>query len=125
MKAKSQQHYLAHGPVMNERGPLVAAVAALAFGLLVSVLATPYGLGVTPDSVIYLHAADSLRHGTGFCVPAYDGTPQPLTHYPPLYPGTIALVSHFGLDLMSAARAISLMLSAANITAVMVATYFF
>jgi len=111
--------------LMNRRVLIVTSLAAVGIGMAASIFATPFGLGVTPDSLLYLHAADSLRQGLGFRVPADDGSLVPLTHYPPLFPATLALASSVGLDLLSAARAVSLVLTAANILAVTVATHAF
>ncbi|MDP6418785.1 MAG: glycosyltransferase family 39 protein [Candidatus Krumholzibacteria bacterium] len=50
---------------------------------------SPWGPGVTPDSVYYLSTADSLADGKGFL--QFDGTPY--TFWPPLYPLLISLGS--------------------------------
>ena len=45
--------------------------------------ATRFGIGVTPDSTVYLEAARNLSNGDGLL--ALTGTTEltPLTHYPP------------------------------------------
>jgi hypothetical protein len=122
-----RRHRLADLQTLMQRRVLaVATLAAIGIAILASVLATPYGLGVTPDSLLYLHAAGSLRQGLGLVVPAYDGSLVPLTHYPPLFPATLALASIAGgIDLPSAARTVSLIVAAGNILAVTIATHAF
>ena len=80
---------------------------------------------MTPDSVVYLRAAESLREGTGFSVPAYDGALVPLTHFPPLYPATLAGLAALGLEPLQAARWTALLMAAANILAFAFAAYRF
>jgi len=87
------------GPARNRPAPrwLVPclALAATAMGI---VLARRIG-GMT-DSVEYLFAARHLRGGQGYR--GLDG--NWLADFPPLYPATIALVSMWGLDVLTAAR---------------------
>lgn len=69
-----------HGEIPS---PSAAAVilASLAVGSLILFrLATSSALGVSPDSVNYIGAADSLLDGLGFAYPY-----APRTHFPPLY----------------------------------------
>ena len=80
---------------------------------------------MTPDSVTYLHAAESLRAGTGLYVPAYNGAPMPLTQYPPLYPATLAGLTTLGLEPLQAARWAALLMATGNIVALAFATYRF
>ena len=70
---------------------------------------TAVGIGVTPDSTVYLDAAASLRAGHG--VYAFG---QPLTHYPPLYPVLLAAAGALARDVLSAARLLQSLLFGAN-----------
>ncbi len=110
---------------MSHRSFLLAVAAAMALSIFLALAATPYGIGVTPDSVAYLRAAESLREGTGLSVPAYDGALVPLTHFPPLYPATLAGLAALGLEPLQAARGMALLMAAANILAVAFAAYRF
>ena len=87
----------------------------MALSIIAALAATPYGIGVTPDSVVYLRAAESLGEGTGLSAPADDGALVPLTHFPPLYPATLAGLATLDLELLQAARWTSLLMAAANI----------
>jgi hypothetical protein len=63
-------------------------------GIIIILKATAlYGLGITPDSIHYLGCAENLRAGKGYL--DYDGTPY--THWPPLFPSLMALLSLTGI----------------------------
>jgi hypothetical protein len=51
------------------------------------VSSAPYGLGITPDSLYYMAAAESLAHGNGYC--AVSG--EPMAFWPPLYSLVLAI----------------------------------
>ena len=71
-------------------------------GFLLSILMfflLQHGSGVTPDSTIYMDAAESFMSGKGFKV---DG--EFMTHYPPFYPILLAIVGYFTADILVAAK---------------------
>jgi hypothetical protein len=104
----------------NQKISAAAIVLILALGGFVTLLAaTRFGIGIYPDSVVYLDAARNLLHGAG--VSAFFGlgdTPSPLTHFPPLYSCVLALIGATGLDLASAARLLNALLFGGNILVV-------
>jgi hypothetical protein len=61
--------------------------------------ATPHGIGIYPDSVMYIMMARSLLQGQGWTM---GGLPVEL--FPPLYPALLALGGLFGTDPADAAR---------------------
>ena len=70
----------------------LGACAVLGGGVLLR--SSLWGLGLSPDSVVYIGAARSLLTGHGFSLPG-DPAPfsfSPITHYPPLYSSLLALV---------------------------------
>lgn len=75
---------------MNENSRRTSALLMLVFAAagacVLMILVTRQGVGVSPDSTIYIKAARSLLAGNGFSV---DG--EPLTHFPPVYPMLLAL----------------------------------
>lgn len=77
-------------------------VAVVVFGTAVLWLATPFGAGLTSDSVTYLAGADVLiDHPTAFLSlthPVGD-----LDHFPPLYPAVLAGVISIGFSPLRAA----------------------
>jgi len=64
----------------------------------------PWGIGVHHDSFYYLNSAQNLAQGLGFRAVQGDGSLVPLNHFPPLYPGILALTRRLsGASLVSAA----------------------
>ncbi|MCG3181183.1 MAG: hypothetical protein BIFFINMI_03558 [Phycisphaerae bacterium] len=86
---------------------LIAAVA-LAAGAAPPLACARYGIGMTPDSVIYLTTADSLAHGRGLV----DQSGSRLTIWPPLYPALVAAPTALGMDVRSAAVLVNALLAA-------------
>src|SRR6185436_17966506 len=77
-------------------------------------------IGVTPDSLIYLSAADRLVEGKGLTPIGYHYAPnvpsgQPLVSFPPAYPLLLASTSLFTGDRLAAAKYIHSFLFAANV----------
>lgn len=77
--------------------------------------ATPWGLGVSPDSVTYLTAAANLLEGNGLAGQGADGHAVPMTRFPPLYPLLLAIPGLFGLDLLGGARLLGILVYAINV----------
>lgn len=76
---------------------------------------TPAGLGLTNDSAAYIGGARSLLAGTGYSDIWLDSTLEPITHYPPLLSLTLSGIGLLtGLDPYRAARALHIVLFAAN-----------
>ncbi len=77
---------------------------AVAFGtvgfVMVWYATSLYGVGVTPDSVRYLSAAQSFLGGHGFTL--YNG--QPMVTSPPLYPLLLAVLGFFGMSVVGVAQ---------------------
>src|ERR1044072_4367552 len=77
-------------------------------------------IGVTPDSLVYLSAADRLVEGKGLTPIGYHYAPdvpsgQSLVSFPPAYPLLLASTSLFTSDRLAAAKYIHSFLFAANI----------
>lgn len=86
--------------------PRLFALAAL---LLVLFMTAPHGPGLSPDSAIYLSAAENLAAGHGL----RDFTGEPLVRWAPGYPAVLAGAAALGLDLGPAARCLNAVLFAA------------
>ena len=78
-------------------------------------LATRFGIGVTPDSTVYLEAARNLLNGRGLIALAADGELRPMTHYPPLYSSLLALIGLGHVSIAGAARWLQAILFGANV----------
>lgn len=87
-------------------------------GMIAVSVVTQLGIGVSPDSTVYLGVANSLADGKGLRVPLGDRPGERLTHYPPLYPAVLSIPKILGLDLLAGARWINLTLFFANIVLV-------
>jgi hypothetical protein len=83
---------------------LAAPLLLSAVALVLVLLATPYGLGVSPDSTQYLSVAQHLRHGEGLQVHWWDEGSQPLTHFPPGLAAALAALGSIGLTPDTSAR---------------------
>jgi hypothetical protein len=86
---------------------VVAAILALTVMLWI----THNGPGVSADSTVYIQTAASVLAGHGFY--ANGG---PLTHYPPIYPILLALVSFLQPDILQTARVLGSILFSLNTT---------
>jgi hypothetical protein len=91
----------------------LAVVLALS-GLVGLLLATRWGIGVSPDSAVYIGAARNLIAGRGLSVPFGESVDSPLIHYPPLYPILLATLGLFGLEPVEAARWLNALLFGGN-----------
>lgn len=87
-------------PSKNNLYALIVAIAISVGGMMALFFATPWGIGISPDSVAYIAAARNLLLSNGFT--ATDGV-TPLTHFPPFYSWTLALFGFWG-DVLSGAR---------------------
>jgi hypothetical protein len=86
------------------------------------------GVGVSPDSVIYLSAADSFAAGSGLKPIAFHYSPnvpggEPLVSFPPVYPLLLSLSSIPNINRMGGVRALHSLLFAANILLVGLIVY--
>lgn len=89
-----------------------AAASALAWW------AMSHGAGISPDSVIYLGVADSIRTGAGFVM---DGIP--VTHFPPGYPLLLAAGSLMLRDSLVTARVLAALGFGVNVALVATTAY--
>ena len=93
-----------------------ALVICATVGLAVCVLIvmTHWGIGLYPDSIVYVGAARAILNGDGVRFLNDVGEIAPVTQYPPLYSMMIAGLGVFGVDPLEGARWISILFYAAN-----------
>ncbi len=95
---------------------VILAILLIAVCGAVAVLITSrFGIGTSPDSVIYIGAARSLLSGAGLTVPFGNPPGAPLTQYPPFYPLVLALLAPLGIDPLTSARLLGALVFAGNI----------
>lgn len=99
---------------MKNRLILLLMIVGVA-GVMLILINTPSGIGVGYDSVFYLSSADNLLAGRGLSWPLGGDELKPLTHYPPLYPLTLAGLGLIGFDLVQGARLLAAVLFGTNI----------
>ena len=98
-------------PVGLYAGLLVLALA----GLIAQLYATAWGGGISPDSTQYIEGARSLLRGEGISAPDGDGTPRPITLWPPFMSLLLAAPGWVGLEPAEAGRWLIALLFACNI----------
>ncbi len=88
---------------------------------------TRMGIGLDPDSIVYIGTARSILSGRGISVPftSYSdpGDFAPMIHFPPLYPLFLAGLGLLGIDLQMAARTLGAILFSLNVFLVSVIVY--
>lgn len=84
----------------------------VALAAILVVLGTPYGPGLTPDTVLYLETADVIREELRLPRQLMEGV-RPGSAVPPLYPAALALVGG-GLDHLAQVRWLNVGLFAAS-----------
>jgi hypothetical protein len=92
---------------------MLGACAVLGGGVLLH--SSPWGLGLSPDSVVYIGAARSLLAGHGFSLPAESALFSPITHYPPLYSLLLAVTGVVAADLLAGAIWLNVAIFSINI----------
>jgi len=92
----------------------LAAILSVVGGASV-LTATRWGIGASPDSVVYVGVARNLLEGRGLTVPFGGAGEALLTQFPPLYPATLAGLGLLGVDPLVAARWLNAALFAANL----------
>ena len=93
---------------------LVIGLFALG-GLWLLLYSTPKGLGLNDDSIAYIAGARSIMSGNGYRE-AWLASNGPVTHFPPGFPGVLALIGLItGLDPLRGARALNGLLFGLNV----------
>jgi len=104
--------------------PLALVILSI-IGTTVLVLSTRWGVGLSPDSMVYIGAARSLLSGHGLSLPSYSGDFTPMTHYPPLFSTWLAGMGYLGIDPVHGARLLNAMIFPASISLMGVVVYTF
>jgi hypothetical protein len=83
-------------------------------GVIAVLFATSSGIGISPDSTVYIGAARNLLQGRGLSESTASGT-KPLTHFPPLLPSLLAVGGLLGVEPLAGARWLNAILFGATI----------
>jgi hypothetical protein len=92
---------------------LIAGAALFSAAILIWTIGD--ALGISADSTQYLSAADNVASGNGLKAPLWSGRSGPLTHFPPLYPVLLALLTRWVGDVPQAAYMMNVMLAPVNV----------
>ena len=99
----------------ERRWPVISLLLGfLLAGAALVLYATANGIGVSPDSVIYIASAKSALNGDGFRIPYGSPGGTPLTHFPPFYPVLLAAAGLVGVNALDAARLLDAVLFGAT-----------
>jgi 4-amino-4-deoxy-L-arabinose transferase-like glycosyltransferase len=92
---------------------LVLLLGLSAAGTAVLFLSTaPWGMGARTDAIAYIGGAREILNGHGFRMP---GTLKPITHWPPFYSVSLAMLGLLGIDPLEGARVLNHLLFGMNI----------
>ena len=76
---------------------------------------TPNGMGLVNDSVAYIGGARYIQAGEGYSRMGGSGSPLPITHFPPMFSLVLVAAGYLGMETLSAARVVNLLLFGANL----------
>ncbi|MEW6179833.1 MAG: hypothetical protein AB1522_07895 [Chloroflexota bacterium] len=104
--------------IKNRQFPALITLFWIMFSSVVLIYITQWGIGTSPDSAIYLGAADNLLNGKGLTIPFGDPPNRELNFYPPLYPVMLSLSGALvpGVSLLQSARWLNVILLCGFIT---------
>jgi 4-amino-4-deoxy-L-arabinose transferase-like glycosyltransferase len=92
---------------------LLGLLALGGIGLMLAV--TPHGIGLVNDSVGYVAGARNLLAGNGYSRLTGDGSPVPITNFPPMFSFVLAGIGLTGLDGTPAAHGLNVILMGVNV----------
>ena len=104
---------LAKSPARHAFTLVELLVVIAIIGVLFVLQATPEGAGLSDDSIAYIAGARSMVAGNGYRE-AWLASNQPVTHFPPAYPGLLASFGFLGIDPLNAARWVNALLFGAS-----------
>ncbi len=71
---------------------------------------TNWGPWAFSDSAAYISSAKNFNRGLGISLITSEGTIAPLEHFPPLYPLSLGVLANLGLEYLTAARILDVLL---------------
>ncbi len=101
---------------MDKKTALALLLGLLtATGIWLLEFSTPYGLGLIDDAISYIAAARALLSGLGFTRIWLATGLEPITHWPPGYPATLAAISYLlKIDPYRSARFLNMLVFGGN-----------
>jgi len=99
-KSGGIKNSIANGKFSRVATYVVLLIVGIIAVTIVLACTSPYGVGVSSDSVSYISAAEHLLAGEGYL----DFDRRPYVHWPPLYPTLLALLGLAGIKPVDGAR---------------------
>lgn len=96
---------------MNKKIYFLILTIISIIGILVVLYITRFGAGISPDSIYYISGARTLVNNLEYL----DIFGEPMTHWPPLFPFLISVVSRFNMDTVEVARYLNSVVFGLNI----------
>jgi hypothetical protein len=75
---------------LQKKYAMLCVLAVSLIGVVSLAFATRLGAGISPDSTVYVDAANNLKMGRGLSVQSGPDEFTPLAHFPPLFPALLA-----------------------------------
>src|SRR6266567_7464968 len=105
-------------PLLNRTRAWIAIIALGILGVGTLLWTTRGGIGISPDSLVYIDAAESLLSGQGYVEHKASGERLPLIHFPPGYPLLLTVPRSLGSPILAGARSLNSLLFGLNIVLV-------
>jgi hypothetical protein len=99
---------------MRRSAQLLVTLACVV-SVFIVLRATSRGIGLSPDSLQYFSASESVAHGDGLMTIGWEGERTPLTHFPPGYPLLLTAAIRIGWSPAQFARWFNVALLAVTI----------
>jgi hypothetical protein len=96
----------------SQKHGLIGLLILAILGFIGVIMVTRWGIGTSPDSIVYIAGARNLASGLGFNTISESGKPQAITQLAPFYSVALALLDLLGLDPLQGARILNAILFA-------------
>ncbi len=97
---------------------IIAGIFGIPASLLILFITAPFGPAISPDSVVYLGAAENILNGKG-----YTHRDEPVTHFPPGYSLVLAGLGLLTKNLVESGRVLNALLFGINLTLIALMVY--
>lgn len=114
MRFRARLHEYARRWPSKDVASDLALVAIGVGGSVLHSMITRWGIGLSPDSAVYIAGARGLLQGRGYSFPYGGGVWEAITLWPPFYSMVLAAIGLLGLDPLEGARWLNSILLGSN-----------
>ena len=100
---------------MKSKPVFIIILSLSVLGFLGVMVATRWGIGISPDSTFYIYGARNLVAGWGLSIQTSPGNFEAFNHHAPLYSLLLALIELIGFDILFGARVLNAFFFSLNI----------